>query len=173
MKSARERRPFLWDAHRCAPHATDPDDDAEAHLPAERTPWMAVPIWSCSRWGLPCRRRYRPRGALLPHLFTLTRVTFAGEPGGLFSVALSLGSPPPGVTRHLASVEPGLSSPERAAVRPSGAAQNEPWDTLGQAWPADSEAEPSACAKACATSRIRAPVDSSSTPVMSLGMKRR
>ena len=32
-------------------------------------------------------------------------------PGGLLSVALSLGSPPPGVTRHRVSVEPGLSSP--------------------------------------------------------------
>ena len=31
--------------------------------------------------------------------------------GGLLSVALSLGSPPPGVTRHRFSVEPGLSSP--------------------------------------------------------------
>jgi len=30
--------------------------------------------------------------------------------GGLLSVALSLGSPPPGVTRHRFSVEPGLSS---------------------------------------------------------------
>jgi len=30
--------------------------------------------------------------------------------GGLFSVALSLGLPPPGVTRHLYSMEPGLSS---------------------------------------------------------------
>jgi len=30
-----------------------------------------VPIWSCSRWGLPCRSRYRERGALLPHPFTL------------------------------------------------------------------------------------------------------
>ena len=30
--------------------------------------------------------------------------------GGLFSAALSLGSPPPDVIRHLASVEPGLSS---------------------------------------------------------------
>src|SRR5687768_8827066 len=29
----------------------------------------------------------------------------------LLSVALSLGSPPPGVTRHRSSVEPGLSSP--------------------------------------------------------------
>ncbi len=33
-----------------------------------------------------------------------------GEFGGLLSVALSLGSPPPGVTRHRFSVEPGLSS---------------------------------------------------------------
>ena len=31
--------------------------------------------------------------------------------GGLFSVALSLGLPPPGVTRHPDPVEPGLSSP--------------------------------------------------------------
>jgi len=31
----------------------------------------AAPTWSCSRWGLPCRFRYRKRGALLPHLFTL------------------------------------------------------------------------------------------------------
>ncbi len=30
--------------------------------------------------------------------------------GGLLSVALSLKSPPPGVTRHRVSVEPGLSS---------------------------------------------------------------
>ena len=70
----------------------------------------AVPTWSCSRWGLPCHSRCRERGALLPHPFAL-----AGRPevpaGGLLSVALSLGSPPPGVTRHRASVEPGLSSP--------------------------------------------------------------
>ena len=32
-------------------------------------------------------------------------------PGGLLSVALSLGFPPPGVTRHPFPVEPGLSSP--------------------------------------------------------------
>ena len=34
----------------------------------------AVPIRSCSRWGLPCRRRCRRRGALLPHRFTLAAV---------------------------------------------------------------------------------------------------
>ena len=31
----------------------------------------AIPIRFCSRWGLPCRRRCRRRGALLPHRFTL------------------------------------------------------------------------------------------------------
>ena len=37
-----------------------------------RTSRVAIPIRSCSRWGLPCRFRCRTRGALLPHLFTLT-----------------------------------------------------------------------------------------------------
>src|SRR5579871_917992 len=32
----------------------------------------SLPIWSCSVWGLPCRDHYWARGALLPHLFTLT-----------------------------------------------------------------------------------------------------
>jgi len=83
----------------------------------------AVPIWSCSRWGLPCRSRCRDRGALLPHRFTLASPR--KEIGGLFSVALSLGSPPADVIRHRVSVEPGLSSPlrtfvlTRAAIRPS------------------------------------------------------
>ncbi len=35
--------------------------------------------------------------------------------GGLLSAALSRGSPPPGVTRHRVSVEPGLSSPCRVS----------------------------------------------------------
>jgi ribosomal protein L34 len=35
---------------------------------------------------------------------------YATRRGGLFSVALSLGSPPPDVIRHRMSVEPGLSS---------------------------------------------------------------
>ena len=72
----------------------------------------ATPIRFCSRWGLPCRVRYRPRGGLLPHPFTLTPPFRhkACNRGGLLSVALSLGSPPPGVTRHRVSLEPGLSS---------------------------------------------------------------
>jgi len=79
----------------------------------------AVPIRSCSRWGLPCRFRCRKRGALLPHRFTLA-VTLAGS-GGLISVALSLRLPSPDVIRHRMSMEPGLSSQGRlSALAPSG-----------------------------------------------------
>ena len=39
------------------------------HIPTEAG---GPPIWSCSGWGLPCRRCYQRRGALLPHHFTLT-----------------------------------------------------------------------------------------------------
>jgi len=42
----------------------------------------AVPIRSCSRWGLPCRLRRRKRGALLPHRFTLA-AAYATRRGGL------------------------------------------------------------------------------------------
>src|SRR5271165_6963343 len=79
-----------------------------------------APIRSCSRRGLPCRRRCRPRGALLPHPFTLTHAPdlAAGWMGGLLSVALSLGSPPPDVIRRRIRLEPGLSSASKR--RPSG-----------------------------------------------------
>ena len=74
----------------------------------------AAPIRSCSRWGLPCRPCCQGRGALLPHRFALARGTGRLHrpscAGGLFSVALSLGSPPPAVSRHRIPVEPGLSS---------------------------------------------------------------
>ncbi len=50
----------LWQPTRVTDLKTD---RAEAH---------ATPIRSCSRWGLPCRSRYRSRGGLLPHPFTLT-----------------------------------------------------------------------------------------------------
>ncbi len=41
----------------------------------ERSPRpKCLPIWSCSVWGFACRVCYQPRGALLPHLFTLTHL---------------------------------------------------------------------------------------------------
>src|SRR5438105_11379604 len=49
-----------------------PSPNASRDLPGRRPETaIAVPIWSCSRWGLPCRLRCRRRGALLPHRFTL------------------------------------------------------------------------------------------------------
>jgi len=81
----------------------------------------AVPIRSCSRWGLPCRPCCQGRGALLPPRFALARgLPFGACAGGLFSVALSLGSPPPDVIRHRIPVEPGLSSTALRRQRPSG-----------------------------------------------------
>ena len=60
---------------------------------------MKAPIWSCSKWGLPCHNCYQLRGALLPHLFTLTLQRVLG---GIFSVALSVDFHLPGVTWHFA-----------------------------------------------------------------------
>ena len=50
--------------------------------------------------------------SLLPIEPVCSYHTFSPLPcyGGLFSVALSLGSPPPGITWHCILVEPGLSS---------------------------------------------------------------
>ena len=52
------------------PGRPDPDIDP-GDVPLARKRLRAVPIRSCSRWGLPCRLRCRRRGALLPHRFTL------------------------------------------------------------------------------------------------------
>ena len=50
---------------------------------------------------------YQLRGALLPHHFTLTFPFTNEQTGGIFSVALSVGSRPPGITWH-----PALWSPD-------------------------------------------------------------
>ena len=76
----------------------------------QRGPRIRVPIWSCSRWGLPCRPRYRERGALLPHLFTLTANRLKTDPRRyVFCGTFRWLTPPRG---YLAPcpVEPGLSS---------------------------------------------------------------
>ena|GEM_PF-2493994 len=45
----------------------------ECHnMALDETGRLSPPIWACWRWGLPCRSCHQPRGALLPHLFTLT-----------------------------------------------------------------------------------------------------
>src|SRR5579871_4089125 len=104
---------------------------------------LEQPTRTASLTSLPRRYRFRERPAL-PSLFGLAPggVYHAGSvagpavrsyrtfsplprfapsgasPGGSFSVALSLGLPPPDVIRHRMSMEPGLSSPFQE--RPSG-----------------------------------------------------
>jgi len=99
-------------------HLGRPSPDASRDLPGRR---RGNPPGA----GAPCR----PYSVLLPVGFALptplpeTRCALtapfhpcrpAKRAGGLLSVALSLGSPPPGVTRHRVPVEPGLSSPRGA-----------------------------------------------------------
>ena len=72
---------------------------------------MRSPLFGLAPGGV-CRAAAvtSARGALLPPRFTLTAHGLALVGGGLFSVALSLGSPPAAVNCHLVSMEPGLSS---------------------------------------------------------------
>jgi len=113
----RTRRSFLWTDHCWTVLATYPDASGQRRpCPDGR----GVPIRSCSRRGLPCRPGRPVRGGLLPHPFTLALRSPRAKQGGLLSVALSLGSPPAGVTRRLVAVEPGLSSPRRSGERPPG-----------------------------------------------------
>ena len=59
------RRPsFLSERDRSRPPAAYPQC-------LDRSGHPSLPIWPCSRWGLPCRSCYQKRGGLLPHLFTL------------------------------------------------------------------------------------------------------
>lgn len=69
-----------------------------------RGPRHCLPIWSCSRWGLPCRsvtglavRSYRTISPLPSYLRSLRRY---------LSVALSVGLRRPGVTWHRALWSP-------------------------------------------------------------------
>src|SRR5271170_2873945 len=51
----------------CAADTRNLSTFADAERAAPR-----FPIWPCTRWGFPCRVACASRGALLPHLFTLT-----------------------------------------------------------------------------------------------------
>ena len=114
-------------------HLGRPSPDASCGLPGRRrgnppapsrSPTRAAPIRPSSRWGLPCRRRCRRRGALLPHPFTLTllRLGFGGRfafcgtvprvaPAGCYPAPCSRGA------RTFLTPE---ASSRGAAIRPSG-----------------------------------------------------
>ncbi len=58
----RRRESFVW-----AADTRNPSAFAELERAAP-----GFPIWPCTRWGFPCRVACASRGALLPHLFTIT-----------------------------------------------------------------------------------------------------
>ena len=107
--------PFLWDARHRAPHATDPSGGAKARPAFPRLGCLPLLLGLAPGGVFPATavaggavRSYRT-------VSPLPAAQLVGRAGGVLSVALSLGSPPPGVTRHRTSVEPGLSSPRAAA----------------------------------------------------------
>ena len=117
-------------------HLGRPLPDASRDQPGQRrkTDRLAIagapaaPIRSCSRWGLPCRPRYQDARCALTAPFHPYLPSVCRGGGGLLSVALSLGSPPPAVTRHRVSVEPGLSSQCPRSPKGSVALRGHPAD---------------------------------------------
>jgi len=79
-RRASARRSFLSPRHCWRGPATDPE---ASDGPSEPAPEDAgcLPIWSCSVRGFACHRPYGRRGALLPHLFTLTHRRPSGYDG--------------------------------------------------------------------------------------------
>ncbi len=119
---------------------------------------MRSPIWSCSVRGFACHACYQPRGALLPHLFTLTlRSTLSGvAQGGIFSVPLSVGLPRPGVTRRTALWSSDFPLPDGTSAcavtirrRSSGSLRRIP----SRRSPAKSCTAPASCRDYCAACR--------------------
>ena len=123
-RTSRGGRPFIWDTRYRVPHATDPGDRRE-NTPCKitRTQFYLPPLLGLAPGGV--YRAVTVAGHAVRSYRTLSPLparTVARSAGGLLSVALSLGSPPPGVTRHRVSVEPGLSSNRRinTGQRPPG-----------------------------------------------------
>ena len=106
--------PFIWDSRRRLPRATHPDGGAETRLDA---PGVNRALSAPSLFGLApgeaCHAA--PVASRAVRSYRTLSPLPGPMPGGLLSVALSRGSPPPGVTRHRISVEPGLSSPGRVS----------------------------------------------------------
>ncbi len=109
----RARRPFLWDGACATSRATNPDGGPET----------GPGVSPCRPYSV-----LLPAGLAVPPASPRARCALtapfhpdpdACAPGGLLSVALSLGSPPPDVIRRRVSVEPGLSSALASGGRPA------------------------------------------------------
>ncbi len=120
----RRRWPFIWGGRYRPPLATDPGGKAGKQT-------IATSTWSCSRWGLPCRRRCRRRGALLPHPFTLAVIIPAARAAwtvrrfafcGTFPEVTPAGRYPASCFRGARTF---LSTEWGAAIRPSDSINND------------------------------------------------
>ncbi len=79
-----EGMPGSWFWKGCKPNSVCTLASGENHLSQQPIPGIrfafakperaapGFPIWPCTRWGFPCRVACASRGALLPHLFTIT-----------------------------------------------------------------------------------------------------
>ena len=120
-----EWRPFICDICRHMPVATYPGTDADR----VRCNAACPPIWSCSRWGLPCHRRWPARCALTApfHPYRYPRTGGDVASGSVYRRFVFCGTfrgfTPP--RRYLAPcpVEPGLSSATHAVNVTAAAAQ--------------------------------------------------
>jgi len=77
-------------------------------------------VWPCSGWGLPSRPGHPGRWCALTAPFHPCLCTASRAIGGLFSVALSCGSPRLAVSQHLALWSPDLPQPAAAPKRRPG-----------------------------------------------------
>ena len=116
-------RPSIYDARRRAPRAVYPQTRAGRPQTSARSGQPPAPSRPCSGWGLPSRPRHRGRWCALTAPFHPYRPG-RGPGGGLFSVALSRGSPRVGVTNHPALWSPDFPRTRRspgvlAAARPT------------------------------------------------------
>ncbi len=116
------RRSFLWTGRHRPVLATHPDRSGRRRpCPAPpRRRRAHGPYSVLLQAGLAMRSASPPtRCALTAPFHPYPRPERVRAPGGLLSVALSLGSLPAGVARRLVAVEPGLSSPPEKGDRPA------------------------------------------------------
>ena len=93
-------------------HLGQPSPTASSNLPGSPlgtggADKLRTPLFGLAPGGVyRAANCYQSRGALLPHLFTLTSDRPKTKAGGIFSVALSMGLHPPGVTWRLVRRSP-------------------------------------------------------------------
>ncbi len=124
----------------------------------------AAPTWSCSRWGFPCRRRRRRRGALLPHRFTLAGCPqWRNRPAVYFLWHFPWGRPRRVLPGTVPPWSPDFPLPAQSGERPSGRLAHPDLgsrDRLVKAWLAPRSATSASSARVaerrCVTSFSRA-----------------